>query len=801
MERQGKWGQASTMYRSILAKAPQDGYSHLALARLEARRELKLAATYTNTSSLATSSVKRISKAEEAFVNGTTACPDNVHLWQAWAIYEESRGNTDRARGLFEEALKLDAHNPYVCHAFGLMEKKLKNEPEAIDLLNRALAKNSTAALVCSLGEILLERNNTKAARELYEQNVKRLSKEKDKVEVYLAHAWLEEKYFHDCKRAHELLKLALNLSPGSSLANVALARLEGRIHRLSNKCDDSGNRATAKRLAEVCDLIEKGIRLPSDPTDGRVFNALASIEAKARRFHAAREILRRGIEMYPQDHALYQAAGKVEERVYNYTAARRLYVQSLQLEPSAPTLVAYALLEFRHPETKSGNLTRVKGLFEEALLLDPRHGPAYNAYGNTEFQLGNVPEARAIFKRGVKAECSDLASLYHGYGKFELNCGNIERARSILRKGLQEIRLKNLGTDSTHRSRANFLSHTLGMLELNSNRPGVALEIFEEGLKRGGDSSQLLLGAALCEMKLGKDDSARALFERSVLNDKKHAQAWQAWGVMETRAGDFKTASTLFQCGIRSAPDHGALWDGYASLESKKGKHENARALFSEGLKKAPGHTPLYHSWALLELKEGNIQAARKLIAEALTRNKQNGFGWLVAAEIEEKAGNGGLVSLLLRRGIECAPNDAGLYRKLGDYLISKGNIVDAREVYERGIELNPLYAPLYHSLAELEARVFNVEGLSRLNRRASKVFNSNALEPAPSSSKAFGTTIRAKRKKTLPRGITALAEKIVNEDGTTGQFGIEPTDRKDPFSALDSMTDNLIDDLLREL
>ena len=260
----------------------------------------------------------------------------------------------------------------------------------------------------------------------------------------------------------------------------------------------------------------------------------------------------------------LYQAAGKVEERVGNYTAARRFYIESLRLEPSAPTLVAYALLELRHPETRPVNMTKVRGLFEEALLLDPRHGPAYNAYGNIEFQHGNIAEARVIFQRGVHAECSDLASLYHGYGKFELSCGNVEKARAVLSKGLEENKFKNLGTDSTHRDRAKFLYHTLGMLELNSNRPGDALAVFNDGLSRCGNSSQLLLGAALCEMRLGKDDAARGFFERSVLNDRKHAQAWQAWGVMETRAGDFKTATTLFKCGIRSVPNHGALWNGY---------------------------------------------------------------------------------------------------------------------------------------------------------------------------------------------------------------------------------------------
>jgi Tfp pilus assembly protein PilF len=74
-----------------------------------------------------------------------------------------------------------------------------------------------------------------------------------------------------------------------------------------------------------------------------------------------------------------------------------------------------------------------------------------------------------------------------------------------------------------------------------------------------------------------------------------------------------------------------------------------------------------------LLELREGNYQAARTLISEALTKNKQNGYGWLIAAQIEEEEGNEGLVSLLLRRGIECAPNDAELYRKLGEGLVKR--------------------------------------------------------------------------------------------------------------------------------
>lgn len=479
-----------------------------------------------------------------------------------------------------------------------------------------------------------------------------------------------------------------------------------------------------------------------------------------------------------------------------NYTGARQLYSESLRLEPSAPTLVAYAMLEFRFPKSKTLNFTHVRGLFEEALLLDPRHGPAYNAYGNAEYQSGNIQQARAVFKRGVKADCADAASLYHGYGKLELSLGNVEKARSILEAGLEQVRAKDMGSDSTHRERAKFLSHTLGMLELSSNRPAIALEIFQDGIQRCGNSSRLLLGAALSEMKMGREDAARGLFERSVLSDKKHAQAWQAWGVMETKGGNFKTASTLFQCGIQNVPSHGSLWHGYATLEIKKDNIHNARVLYAAGLQKAPNHVPLYQGWALLELREGNYQDARKLITEALTRNKNNGPGWMIAAQIEEEQGNDGLVSLILRRGIECAPNDAELYRRLGQYLVQKGQYNDAREVFEKGLDFNPLYAPLYHSLAELEALVCNIEGLARLNRKAAELFNGNVMEPPKSSTQAFATRLRAKRSKNLPQGITALAEKIVEEDEEGILFQVDSMEKIDPSLTLEGLTGNLMED-----
>jgi len=302
LERQGLWNEASAMYIRILEQAPKDAHSHLALARLEARREPKNARE--EIADDQQQQQQQQTSAQRAFATGTAQCPESVHLWQAWAVYEDSRGRSERARELYEVALSLEPRNPYVCHAFGLYWKKLGGIARAMELFRIALEEHSTAALVCSLGELLIGQGQLEEARELYANHLNRLRSEKDLTEVYLASAWLEERYFQDFERAKNLLNLGLELNPSSSLANVALARLEGRMSHTKGS-SSRGQNATAMRLANACKEIEARDHLPEDPSDGRVFNALAQIEVKAKRYRKAREILQRGMQLFPLDHAV----------------------------------------------------------------------------------------------------------------------------------------------------------------------------------------------------------------------------------------------------------------------------------------------------------------------------------------------------------------------------------------------------------------------------------------------------------------------------------------------------------------
>ncbi len=627
LEKMGSWNESSQILYSIITKYdPYDAHSYLALARLEGRRERASVrrhqllilppqpgvnenddVTANNTNSIA---------AREIFQRGTTHCPRSIHLWHAWAMHEMSRGNISLARTLFDKALVLDPQNGYVCHAYGMMEMQEwrnrdsscssvddthhSSKEKAEQLWKRGMEQQPSAALITSLGQLYVSTGRPTLARDLYATSIPRLShNDRERTEVYIASASLEEHVFRDAESARNMLKAAVNSTDGrrrDSRAYVALAKL-------GTDFSGSDDKVVKGRLKEICmkqwrEMQQQyrwrgtgtqkhrhhngaggGDTMTFQVEDGRLFNAWAKLESKTN-LGEARRILRMGIKMYPKDHALLQAAGNVEERRGNVTAARDLYSASLHIELSAPALIAYALLELRSPEddTKGPNITMVRKLFNEALLIDPKHGPVYNAFGNLERRQGNADMAKQLYEDGISANCTDASSVYHGLAKLHLSLGEVEEARSVLQRGMalfggdsskNSSHNKNMRASSRGKN-ANvaFLAHTLALIELNcNNNPTCAKSVLEQGLWHCGSSSQLLLAMALCESRLGNDAAARTMFEKSLMADQCHAQAWQSYGLMEMRAGNFKSAKTLFECGLKKSPTHGALWQAYGEF------------------------------------------------------------------------------------------------------------------------------------------------------------------------------------------------------------------------------------------
>lgn len=68
--------------------------------------------------------------------------------------------------------------------------------------------------------------------------------------------------------------------------------------------------------------------------------------------------------------------------------------------------------------------------------------------------------------------------------------------------------------------------------------------------------------------------------------------------------------------------------------------------------------------------------------------------------------------------------------------------------------------------------------------------IFNTNAMQPNPSTTEAWGAKIRARQHNEIPKGVAALADKIVEEEEE------EESDELDPFEALESMNADLMEE-----
>jgi tetratricopeptide (TPR) repeat protein len=708
---------------------PYDAHSYLALAKLLSREETTTTMQQTqqtyNNATPTTSTTTTTTTARHLFRRGTHNCPTSIHLWHGWAMHERYIGNITGAIALLDKAFSIDPTNGYVCHAYGLLEMELlrfhsaattaanattnatfnnnnnNNDIEYNQRIKRVeqlwsigLQHEPSAALACSLGQLYEKTNRPELAKHIYITTLPRLQLEHERVEVCLAVSSLMENVYNNIQEASVLLMKAFDDGHGGVRA-VSDSRVYVALARLGLSTGLVEDTVVIQRLRDICTIKSSII---SPVMDGRLFNAWAKLESRSNNnLVEARRVLQLGLTTYPKDHTLLQAAGRIEEKLGNIAGAREYYKSSLAIELSAPTLIAVGMLEMRSPEVGAGggaddlvvvmgnedkrgegrvrpNINAVRDLFNKAISIDPKHGPAYNAYGNLERQQGNLDKAKQLYEDGIRADCTDAPSVYHGLAKLHLSLGEVEAARCVLQEGLS-----NYDCASNSNSRRNdnvaFLAHTLSLIELNcNNNPTGAKAVLDQGLKHRHNSPQLLLAMALCELRLGNEKLARTMFERSLSANPKHAQAWQAYGVMEMQCGNFKSAKTLFECGIKNSPSHGALWQSYGILESWKGNIAEARILFAAGINKCPQHISLYQAWACLELRSGDIITAKRLIGEALTRNKRYGSGWLVAAKIEEKMNNIGLVGLILRRGIECDPSNTELYRALAEHEISRG-------------------------------------------------------------------------------------------------------------------------------
>lgn len=356
-------------------------------------------------------------KAKYCYQASVSARP-KAPAYVAWALLEESQGNYDQARRLFEKSLSADALHGAAYNAYGMMEARCGDEEAARNVFERGVGAAASASVFHGFAQFEVKvGRNPQRARELFRRGAAHSREDT----VFVWHSWgVLELRQNEVESARKVFREAIKRYPRNSQILVGAA--------LSEAASCPGTCANESRARE---FFKEAV--VADPTHAHAWQTWGMLEQRCGNLDAAVALFRRGLRLCPTHGALWQAWGVLESTAGNFARARQLFRRGVDACPGHVHLFqAWACMEVR-----ARNIVRARELLDAALEADPGHGPVWNAYGLLEARHGTLAKARQNFTTGIR-RAPYHAPLYRTYGQTEARAGNFDRARQLFQQGLE---------------------------------------------------------------------------------------------------------------------------------------------------------------------------------------------------------------------------------------------------------------------------------------------------------------------------------------------------------------------------
>lgn len=299
--------------------------------------------------------------------------------------------------------------------------------------------------------------------------------------------------------------------------------------------------RAYAAHRDGRLDDAERGYRetLDADPVHVDALHLLGVLRHQQGQHAEAADLVRRAVNLRPDDAALQLNLGNALKALGELEAAIERFRNALTLAPAFP-LAHYNL----------GNAYAALGRHEDAMFsfghavrLQPGDASPHNNLGNAYHALGRYTEAVDSFRRALKIRPGH-AGAHNNLGMSLNALGDTEGALAQFRAALAaQPRFV-----AAHFNLANTLDAT--------GRHAEAVATFEAALALQPRFAPALFGLGNAHVALGRHDAAIGPFERAVGLDPKFALAWLALGTAHHALGRHEAAVRAFDEALRVRPE-----------------------------------------------------------------------------------------------------------------------------------------------------------------------------------------------------------------------------------------------------
>lgn len=437
-------------------------------------------------------------------------------------------------------------------------------------------------------------------------------------------------------------------------------------------------------RIGRGLSLFQRRLELKGDD---EFLKSVARVYEELGRWAEALQLYQVLIERNPKEMEYIEPGARAAANTRDYPTAVRLYRLAVGIDSTE----VRAWLGLGYCLEVQGEFSEAASAYETAIRLDPRAPGAHRRLLDIYLRLKRWAEAESL---GVRLlECSpfepevhrNLGYLYYQTGAPARAAHHLlitlalkpRDAYSLLYLGRISKDQKDYGRAQEYFTRAVRADPSfspgwtyLGLLNLELNQPLRAIRKFKQALRRGGERYQ----------------------HWSLL-----AQAYEA-------ASNPRAAITYYLKALELQPGNPDIHYRLGVLLHRLKRLDEAIQEFRRVIGLDTTYAPAYNYLGHLYAEKGeNLTEAESLIKKALTLDPNNGYfhdslGWLYF-----KLGRYEQALAELERAVELL-EDPIVYERLGDLHYRMGNLNEAREYWQRALQLDPHNRDLKERLRAIE-------------------------------------------------------------------------------------------------
>lgn len=495
----------------------------------------------------------------------------NVSHWLKYATWEESHGEIERARSIFERALDTTGSRTITIWLRYLeMEMKHRQIKHARTLFDRAVyilpRVNQFWYKYVHFEEIL---GNISSCREVFERWMKYLPEEQE-WQTYINF----EMRYKNVESARKVYSRFVMLFPEPKNW-IKFARFEERHSSADN--------------ARV--IYELGLEFFNDRgIDEQLYVAFAQFEERQREYDRVKVIFEYALNKLPKEKAarLYESYSTFQKKHGNQkeieeliTHKRKLYYEdSLSKDPyDYDTWFDYIRLaedEF--------SLDEVRDIYERAVANVPknrvnkdfwrRYVYLWIYYATFEEIIAQDKERafkvyEFVINDLIPHKIFTFAKLWILAAKLQIRLGNIDRARDILNKSLKRCPKRKLFKE--------FIDIEIQLREFDNCR-----KLYERFLQRAPDDSSVWINYAELESILCETIRARAIYNAAI--ERPHLDSpenvWKAYIDFEVEQEEYGNVEQLYER-LLNRTNHVKVWLSYAQFYEDLEDYQKARKVF----------------------------------------------------------------------------------------------------------------------------------------------------------------------------------------------------------------------------